>query len=70
MESHFSCAASQCPHILRHKSHLLSPSVIPKAGVSYTTQVQRAGDVVMTFPERYHVGFNSGLNCTGSTLRR
>lgn len=67
MESQFSCAASACPQFLRHKSHLLSPSIITKAGISYTTQVQRAGDVIITFPGSYHFGFNTGFNCAEST---
>jgi len=67
MASQFSCAASACPQFLRHKSHLLSPSIITKAGISYTTQVQRAGDVIITFPGSYHFGFNTGFNCAEST---
>jgi len=67
MASQFSCAASSCPQFLRHKSHLLSPSIISKAGISYTTQVQRAGDVIITFPGSYHFGFNTGFNCAEST---
>jgi len=67
MASQFSCAASACPQFLRHKSHLISPSIITKAGISYTTQVQRAGDVIITFPGSYHFGFNTGFNCAEST---
>jgi len=67
MESQFSSAASSCPQFLRHKSHLLSPSIITKAGISYTTQVQRAGDIIITFPGSYHFGFNTGFNIAEST---
>jgi len=67
MASQFSTAASSCPQFLRHKSHLISPSILTKAGISYTTQVQRAGDIIITFPGSYHFGFNTGFNCAEST---
>jgi len=67
MASHFTSAQSSCPQFLRHKSYLISPSIISKAGISYTTHVQRAGDFIITFPGSYHFGFNTGFNCAEST---
>ena len=34
-------SARDCPEFLRHKRYLISPSILSKAGISYTTQVQR-----------------------------
>ena len=67
MASQFSTSSSQCPQFLRHKRCLLSPNILNKAGISYTTQVQRAGDIIITFPGSYHFGFNTGFNCAEST---
>jgi len=67
MESMFSHQANACPQFLRHKRSLYSPSLLTKAGISYTTQVQRAGDIMITFPGCYHFGFNTGFNCAEST---
>jgi jumonji domain-containing protein 2 len=67
MKSTFSHQAIACKEFLRHKRSLLSPSLLNKAGISYTTQVQRAGDIIITFPGSYHFGFNTGFNCAEST---
>jgi jumonji domain-containing protein 2 len=67
MASQFSHAASTCNEFLRHKRFLLSPTLLQKAGISYTTQVQRAGDTIITFPGSYHFGFNTGFNVAEST---
>jgi len=67
MSSMFSHLSSTCPEFLRHKRSLLSPSLLQKAGISYTTMVQRPGDIIITFPGSYHFGFNTGFNCAEST---
>ena len=41
LEFLFPSAARDCPEFLRHKRYLISPSILSKAGISYTTQVQR-----------------------------
>lgn len=67
MKSMFSHQANECPEFLRHKRSLISPHLLTKAGISYTTQVQRAGDIMITFPGSYHFGFNTGFNVAEST---
>ena len=67
MKSMFSHQANDCNEFLRHKRSLVSPNILTKAGISYTTQVQRAGDIMITFPGSYHFGFNTGFNCAEST---
>jgi len=66
-QSHFAHAARNCPEFLRHKRCLLSPAILKKAGIMYTTQIQRPGDAMITFPGSYHFGFNTGFNIAEST---
>jgi jumonji domain-containing protein 2 len=42
--SHFPGQASECSEFLRHKRCLLSPAILKKAGIRFTTCVQRPGD--------------------------
>eukprot|EP00551_Chaetoceros_affinis_P005460 CAMPEP_0203668398 /NCGR_PEP_ID=MMETSP0090-20130426/5032_1 /ASSEMBLY_ACC=CAM_ASM_001088 /TAXON_ID=426623 /ORGANISM="Chaetoceros affinis, Strain CCMP159" /LENGTH=1263 /DNA_ID=CAMNT_0050532819 /DNA_START=148 /DNA_END=3939 /DNA_ORIENTATION=+ len=67
MASLFSHQSSSCKEFLRHKRSLVSPSILTKAGIEYTTQVQRAGDIMITYPGSYHFGFNTGFNVAEST---
>ncbi len=67
MASLFSHQNSACKEFLRHKRSLISPSILTKAGIEYTTQVQRAGDIIITYPGSYHFGFNTGFNVAEST---
>lgn len=65
--SHFAGQASECHEFLRHKQCLLSPAILKKAGIKFTTCVQRPGDAIITFPGSYHFGFNTGFNVAEST---
>ena len=56
MASMFPRQNSLCGEFLRHKRSLLSPKLLKDAGIPYTTQVQRAGDIMITFPGSYHFG--------------
>jgi len=67
MASLFSHQSSACKEFLRHKRSLVSPSILTKAGIEYTTQVQRPGDIIITYPGSYHFGFNTGFNIAEST---
>ena len=64
--SYFPSSSRSCADFLRHKKYLLSPDVLRKAGIAYTTCVQRPGDAVVTFPGAYHFGFNVGFNVAES----
>ncbi|KAL7425330.1 hypothetical protein ACHAXH_007854 [Discostella pseudostelligera] len=66
-QSHFVGRASECSEFLRHKRCLLSPAILRKAGIRFTTCVQRPGDAIITFPGSYHFGFNTGFNIAEST---
>lgn len=56
-----------CKEFLRHKRSLLSPKILQKAGIRYTTAIQRPGDAIITFPSGYHFGFNAGFNMAEAT---
>ena len=47
---------------LAHKTTLFNPLRAVAAGVPMTRLVQRAGDIVVTFPRGYHGGFSAGAN--------
>ena len=42
--SHFLGPESECREFLRHKRCLLSPAILKKAGIKFTTCIQRPGD--------------------------
>jgi len=67
MTSLFSHQSTNCKEFLRHKRSLVSPNILTKAGIEYTTHVQRAGDIMITYPGSYHFGFNTGFNVAEST---
>ena len=67
MASYFFDASRSCSEYMRHKRYLISPAILSKAGITYTTQIQRAGDFIITFPGCYHFGFNTGFNVAEST---
>ncbi|KAG0088557.1 hypothetical protein BGZ93_002489 [Podila epicladia] len=62
----FSQDFKQCPQFLRHKTHLISPSILSNDGVPFNRLVQHEGEFVLTFPFAYHSGYNLGFNCAES----
>ena len=65
--AHFVGPASECHEFMRHKRYVLSPAILKKAGIKFTTCIQRPGDAIITFPGAYHFGFNTGFNVAEST---
>lgn len=47
----------------RHKSILLSPTMLAHNGIEYDRILQYPKEFIVTFPYAYHVGFNCGINC-------
>jgi hypothetical protein len=45
---------------------MISPSLLEENGITVYKTVQRAGDIMITFPYGYHQGFNYGFNCAES----
>ncbi|ATY62805.1 PHD transcription factor (Rum1) [Cordyceps militaris] len=50
------------PDLLFQLVTLLTPEQLTKAGVRVYAIDQRAGQMVITFPQAYHAGFNHGFN--------
>lgn len=53
---HFPDQARNCPQFLRHKSTIISPSIVVGGGVPLTRVVHRAGEFVIALPYAYHSG--------------
>lgn len=51
-----------CTDYLRHKTTLIHPETLLRAGVQIHKTVQRPGEFVITRAKGYHSGFNSGFN--------
>jgi len=59
--------AKDCDQFLRHKTYLVSPSILKsKYGVEVNKVIHREGEFVVTFPIGYHSGYNLGYNCAES----
>jgi hypothetical protein len=63
---HFPLQAGECREFLRHKTNMLEPQQLVKAGIPLTRTVQKAGEFIINFPGAYHSGFNNGYNCAES----
>lgn len=50
------------PDLLHQLITMLSPSVLISSGVPVYHTVQRPGDMIITFPQAYHAGFNHGVS--------
>ncbi|KAJ2482197.1 hypothetical protein IWW56_001218 [Coemansia sp. RSA 2131] len=66
MQNVFANDYKSCPQFLRHKAFLLSPRFLAAQSIPYNRVVQRAGEIILTFPKGYHAGFNHGFNCAES----
>jgi jumonji domain-containing protein 2 len=66
-EGHYHHARTSCPEYMRHKRAMVSPAILKKAGIRFTTAVQYPGDAMITFPGGYHFGFNTGFNVAEAT---
>jgi hypothetical protein len=67
MKSIWGSDAKACDQFLRHKTYLISPSILKsKFGVNVNKVVHREGQFVITFPIGYHSGYNLGYNCAES----
>jgi jumonji domain-containing protein 2 len=55
-----------CPEMLRHKTKLFSPSQLQQAGIPFARGVQHEGEIMVTWPQSFHGGFNTGFNVAES----
>ncbi|KAI5787065.1 JmjC domain, hydroxylase-domain-containing protein [Geopyxis carbonaria] len=58
--------AKKCSQFLRHKTFLVSPSLLATHGIKANKVVHHQGEFVITFPFGYHSGYNLGYNCAES----
>ncbi|KAI9795944.1 MAG: hypothetical protein M1833_006592 [Piccolia ochrophora] len=59
--------AKQCSQFLRHKTYLISPSLLQSQyNIRVNRLVHHEGEFVITFPYGYHSGYNLGYNCAES----
>ena len=59
--------AKACSQFLRHKTFLISPSLLKsKYNIQVNRLVHHEGEFVITFPYGYHSGYNLGYNCAES----
>lgn len=59
--------AKNCDQFLRHKTYLISPSVLKSQfGITVNKLVHYEGEFVITYPYGYHSGYNLGYNCAES----
>lgn len=59
--------AKQCPQFLRHKSCMISPTILLREGIPIIRAVQYPGEMIVNMPCAYHSGFNTGFNCAEAT---
>ncbi|OQV21745.1 Lysine-specific demethylase 4C [Hypsibius exemplaris] len=57
----------KCSAFLRHKSSMISHSVLKSSGIPFNRIMQHENEFIITFPHAYHAGFNCGLNVAEST---
>lgn len=59
--------AKHCSQFLRHKTYLISPSLLKsKYNITVNKLVHNEGEFVITYPYGYHSGYNLGYNCAES----
>ncbi|KKA18919.1 Jumonji family transcription factor [Rasamsonia emersonii CBS 393.64] len=59
--------AKNCDQFLRHKTYLISPSVLKSQfGITVNKLVHYEKEFVITYPYGYHSGYNLGYNCAES----
>ncbi|KAI9774853.1 MAG: hypothetical protein M1840_000069 [Geoglossum simile] len=67
MKNVFPNDAKNCSQFLRHKTYLISPSLLQSQySIRVNRLVHHEGEFVITFPYGYHSGYNVGYNCAES----
>ncbi|KAL4754917.1 hypothetical protein BDW72DRAFT_84538 [Aspergillus terricola var. indicus] len=67
MKSIWPSDAKTCDQFLRHKTYLVSPSLLKSQyGITVNKMVHYEGEFVITYPYGYHSGYNLGYNCAES----
>ena len=59
-ETNGSYYSYDCAQFLRHSATFYPSSILDHWGIPYKIVIQRAGEVIITFPRVYHQGFSTG----------
>ncbi|KAL6071784.1 Lysine (K)-specific demethylase 4A [Balamuthia mandrillaris] len=65
-QQHYPHQYKECSQFLRHKSSMLSPTLLRASNIPVVKGIQEAGHFIITFPGAFHFGFNTGFNCAES----
>ncbi|CEI97499.1 Putative YER169Wp-like protein (Fragment) [Rhizopus microsporus] len=66
MQDQFYIQYKHCHQFLRHKTFIISPTVLKEQGIPIQRCVQQPGEIIVTFPYGYHSGYNLDFNCAES----
>lgn len=66
MRSTFFNQYKECHEFLRHKTFIVSPTVLQNNNIPVQKLVQQPGEFVITYPFGYHSGYNLDFNCAES----
>ena len=67
MRSIWPSDAKNCDQFLRHKTYLISPTILKSQfNIEVNRLVHYEGEFVITYPYGYHSGYNLGYNCAES----
>ena len=62
LRKHYPVEARACPEFIRHKIFLPAPHILEAAGITVHMIEQHVGELMVTFPQGYHAGYNIGPN--------
>ncbi|KAG1175143.1 hypothetical protein G6F70_004348 [Rhizopus microsporus] len=66
MQGQFYIQYKHCHQFLRHKTFIISPTILKEQGIPIQRCVQQPGEIIVTFPYGYHSGYNLDFNCAES----
>ncbi|OAD02245.1 hypothetical protein MUCCIDRAFT_22150, partial [Mucor lusitanicus CBS 277.49] len=66
MQTTFFSQYKSCHEFLRHKTFIVSPTVLENNNIPVQRCVQQAGEFIITYPFGYHSGYNLDFNCAES----
>ncbi|KAG2211062.1 hypothetical protein INT46_008188 [Mucor plumbeus] len=66
MQTTFFNQYKSCHEFLRHKTFIVSPTVLENNNIPVQRCVQQAGEFIITYPFGYHSGYNLDFNCAES----
>jgi len=59
-------STERCKEFTRHKSHMFHPKLLDEKDIAVSKAIQKANEFMITFPNGFHSGWNTGFNCAES----